>query len=112
MAIPLPDRLQLVLDALKKFSHPVSLAEVHRTVPTVVSSTLRRRLQWLAKAGFVEITGTRKGTRYAYIKDDSSLPLSTEGRKIRHSVRQPITKRRPIGYDRTFLDSYSPNETF
>ena len=43
-------------------------------------------------------------------KDD--LPVSPEGEAIRRAVRAPIQDRRPVGYDRTFLDRYRPNETF
>ena len=38
--------------------------------------------------------------------------LSTAGTEIRENVREPLAARTPVGYDRTFLDSYRPNETF
>ena len=38
-------------------------------------------------------------------------PLSRTGAEIREYVRQPQAARRPVGYDRAFLDSYWPNET-
>ena len=38
--------------------------------------------------------------------------LSRAGAEIREHVRQPLAGRHPVGYDRTFLDSYWPNETF
>ena len=38
--------------------------------------------------------------------------LSKAGAEIREYVRQPLAARHPVGYDRTFLDSYRPNETF
>ena len=38
--------------------------------------------------------------------------LSKAGAEIREYVRQPAAARHPVGYDRTFLDSYRPNETF
>ncbi|MDA8109548.1 MAG: Fic family protein [Betaproteobacteria bacterium] len=31
---------------------------------------------------------------------------------LRAWVRRPITQRRPVGYDRSLLDNYRPNETF
>ena len=39
-------------------------------------------------------------------------PLSDAAAEIREHVRQPLAARQPVGYDRTFLDSYQPNETF
>ena len=38
--------------------------------------------------------------------------LSKAGTEIREYVRQPPAARHPVGYDRAFLDSYRPNETF
>ena len=38
--------------------------------------------------------------------------LSKAGTEIQEYVRQPPAGRHPVGYDRTFLDSYWPNETF
>ena len=42
-----------------------------------------------------------------------SLPrLSTAGAEVREKVRLPLAAREPIGFDRSFLDFYRPNETF
>jgi hypothetical protein len=78
----------------------------------VVPRTLQRRLQRLVEAGVVQISGGGSGTRYTYVKDNSSLPLSSEGYEIRRIVRKPLTRRHPVGYDRTFIESYIPNKTF
>ena len=43
---------------------------------------------------------------------EDDVPVSPEGEAIRRAVRAPIQARRPVGYDRTFLDRYRPNETF
>ncbi len=40
------------------------------------------------------------------------IPLSQEAEEIRDYVRQPEAARKPMGYDRTFLDCYRPNESF
>ena len=39
-------------------------------------------------------------------------PLSEAGAKILEYVRRPVTARQPVGYDRDFLFSYRPNESF
>ena len=39
-------------------------------------------------------------------------PLSEPAVEIREHVRRPTVSRTPVGYDREFLDSYRPNETF
>ena len=38
--------------------------------------------------------------------------LSEAGAEIREYVRQPLAARQPVGYERRFLESYRPNETF
>lgn len=40
---------------------------------------------------------------------EASIPLSKAGAEIRAYVRQPVEARRPVGYNREFLDSYRPN---
>ena len=39
-------------------------------------------------------------------------PLSEAAMAIREHLRRPTVSRTPVGYDREFLDSYRPNETF
>ena len=39
------------------------------------------------------------------------VPVSEEGRAIRDYVRRSLGDRRPVGYQREFLDDYVPNET-
>ena len=41
-----------------------------------------------------------------------SVSISKAGQEIRKYVRQAPESREPVGYDRAFLDSYRPNETF
>lgn len=45
-------------------------------------------------------------TYFAYI------PLSEEGREVFSYVRRPTAGRTPVGYQRKFLDSYIPNESW
>lgn len=40
------------------------------------------------------------------------LPLTPEGEDSKKAIRKPIQSRRPVGYNRNFLDSYRPNNTF
>jgi hypothetical protein len=40
------------------------------------------------------------------------IPLSPKALVIQKNVCQPIQTRRPVGYNRKFLDKYCPNETF
>jgi hypothetical protein len=42
---------------------------------------------------------------------DHVIPLSEAGTSIQDCVRQAPEARKPVGYDRKFLDSYRPNGT-
>ena len=40
------------------------------------------------------------------------IPVSPEGGIIRDLVRQPLVRRKPVGYQRSFLEEYEPGVTF
>lgn len=40
------------------------------------------------------------------------VPVSREGATIRHQVQHPLMQRRPVGYQREFLENYQPGTTF
>lgn len=40
------------------------------------------------------------------------VPLSPEAEAIKRAIREPVQNRRPVGYNREFLDAYRPNGTF
>ena len=40
------------------------------------------------------------------------IPLSPEAKEVEQKVRQPLMLRKPVGYNRAFLDEYRPNETY
>ncbi len=42
---------------------------------------------------------------------EAPVPLSHASVEILKHLRQPLTARKPVGYDRTFLDSYRPNDS-
>ena len=81
--------------------------------------TLQRRLSRLAKAGRILITGTRSATRYQAIAPakktidpQSGIHLSVHAQGVQDQVSRPISFRKPIGYQRSFIDSYQPGVTW
>ena len=95
--------------------------------------TLQRRLAMLVRGRRLISEGRGRGSRYrvprrvavdvvpgvvslgeltADVRVEVGIPLSGEGESIHREVRAPIQHRRPVGYDREFLDRYRPNETF
>lgn len=90
---------------------------------------LQRRLALLVEQKRLTIDGSGRGRRYFQpvtlrvdsvrhahsvdnIKLEVYVPVSPEGQAIKETVREPIQNRRPVGYNRAFLDEYKPNETF
>jgi Fic family protein len=64
----------------------------------------------VAEAVVAEAVGAAAGA--AAVGAEAAVTLSREGEEIRAQVRQPLAARAPVGYNRTFLDSYGPGETF
>lgn len=105
----------------------VESVEAHLTAPPA-RRTLQRWLNDLVDQGRLRKEGKARSTRYllpiktfegaATIEVTStghievSLPLSDEARAIEAAVRQPVQLRTPVGYQRSFLDSYRPNRTY
>jgi Fic family protein len=89
--------------------------------------TLQHRLKHLVAAERLTMAGERRWARYrikapdeekviggeARIEEQGSLsiPVSKAGAAIQEYVRKPETARKPVGYDRKFLDVYHPNAT-
>ncbi|MBI2509963.1 MAG: Fic family protein, partial [Betaproteobacteria bacterium] len=88
--------------------------------------TLQRRLGELIKAKRVLKEGEGRACRYLLAPitgklraelpaaelvahGETYIPLSPEGAGVKDLVRRPIPERRPVGYNRAFLESYEPN---
>ncbi|MDP9266926.1 MAG: Fic family protein [Acidobacteriota bacterium] len=105
-------------------AHPdgVSLREIAETLtPPVPPRTLQYRLKHLVDKGRLVTEGERR--RWAKYRlapkpeaappsaaeGEEVVPLSPESLEIRKYLGQPIAARKPVGYNRAFLDSYKPN---
>ena len=126
------------LDALTEIvsRHPdgASVDEIARATDIdLPRRTLQRRLATLVRGGRLILEGRGRGSRYrvpkgvavdvalgtvslgeltAEVRVEVGIPVSPEGESIRRAVRAPVHERRPVGYDRAFLDRYRANETF
>ncbi len=85
--------------------------------------TLQYRLRALVNTERLKLEGEGRAARYFILRQDDAIqraetdparivPLSPGGQAVRAYVRQPVEGRRPVGYDRGFLDGYRPNESF
>jgi Fic/DOC family len=62
----------------------------------------------------VQLTGTAVATAAGMAMAEAELyvPVSPEGAAIRDQVRRALMHRRPVGYQREFLQAYQPGTTF
>lgn len=91
----LQDRLKALVDA-NRLTRDISGRRARYRMPRVVSLSVR------ATAGIPTV-----GVRLSVLP-----PLSQVGAEIREYVQQPPQARQPVGYHRSFLESYRPNQSF
>jgi hypothetical protein len=90
--------------------------------------TLQRRLRELVKGNRVLKQGKGRASRYLFVPStcdvrvvipppkfiaqaENYVPLTRLGAEIKNLVRRPITERKPVGYNRKFLENYEPNRS-
>jgi len=123
--------LDAVLGVVTRFPEGASLEDVDGALAHKwPRRTLQRRLALLVNQGRLTVEGRARASRYRLpaatvevrgvsataavgaVRGEAYVPTSPEGEAIKRIVREPIQSRRPVGYDRTFIDAYRPNETF
>ena len=118
--------LTSVLKVLAEVARPASLEEVAGKLgKPFARRTLQRRLAALVAEGRLVAQGSGSGTRYhlpgaagavktappAAVDIDFRVEWSGAAQEIKQLVGQPASRRKPAGYNRSFLESYQPNVT-
>ena len=124
------NELDAVLRAAARFPEGASIEDITGALPiTLPHRTLQRRLAQLVTEKRLIAEGRARASRYRqpFAKAESHaspqafkaeqpretyIPISSEAEAIKRAVRETIHRRHPVGYDRTFLDRYRPNDTF
>ena len=139
MAQRIPEEsLAAIEQAVARHPGGASLSDVAAALPEKLADrTLQYRLKHLVDKGRLVKEGEgRRWTRYrvpavaeaapralaeeapkavppaAEKAEDVAVPLSPTSEEMRAYLSQPLNARKPVGYNRVFLDSYRPNETF
>ncbi len=124
-----PRELDAICTAVARFPNGAAIEDIAMTLGgDLPLRTLQRRIAALVAAGRLTAVGSARARRYhpaapaftipatgsgkVSSPEELYLPISMEGEDIRRSVRRTIPERRPVGYDRNFLERYRPNETF
>lgn len=119
MAKPVPAKeLTAIEDAVRAQPGGITLGQIVAALGgRIPARTLQRHLQSLTESGRLVRKGERRWAKYylpaeaAPAAGSDAVPLSKGGKDVLAYVRQPAQKRKPVGYDRAFLDSYRPNES-
>src|SRR5450755_1643645 len=123
------ESLAAIEQAVAKHPDGASLSDVAEALPERLAyRTLQYRLKYLVDKGRLITDGEgRRWTRYrvpateaepaavpaaAEKTEEAAVPLSPTSEEMRAYLSQPLNARKPVGYNRVFLDSYRPNETF
>ena len=111
--------------------HPTGVTAkqvANELVPAPPRRTLQYRLKYLVENERLFMEGEGRWARYrasriavgtgrtagrgeARARGEALLPLSKSGAEIQAHMRQPPETRKPVGYNREFLDSYRPNQS-
>ena len=112
-----------ILKSIQASVQGLPIAELLARHPDVPRRTVQRWIQALIRKGQVRAEGNARARRYlavarqAIAADDTQdvfpdfIPLSPDSRDILAYVDRPLEMRRPVGYQRAFLDALPDCET-
>lgn len=114
-----------VLKSIQESSVGITLADLLALHPDISRRTTQRWISQLISKGRIAAIGDGRARRYLAAKTSvtqacvteqdvfpACLPLSADSRDIAAYVDQPMEARKPVGYQREFLDAYQPNVTW
>lgn len=116
------ESLQAIENAVRAHSNGATTRDISKVLKAPPPfRTLQYHLKYLVdnrrlikKGGsrWVRYHISTPGTRQASLNEPLTVvPFSKTAAEIQIYVRRPMTERKPVGYNRAFLDSYRPNIT-
>jgi hypothetical protein len=110
------------LQSIRSATAGLSLTELLAIHPAVARRSAQRLLSQMVTDGLIMAKGAGRARRYhalgvtplALEKEGfpAFIPLSADSRDILAYIDQPPEVRKPVGYQREFLDAYHPNKTW
>lgn len=111
-----------LLHSIQTATDGLSLTELLALHPTLARRSAQRLVSQMVAAGQITAQGEGRARRYhassaspAVAGNDAFpafIPLSADSRDILAYIDQPPETRKPVGYQRDFLDAYRPNKTW
>lgn len=110
-------------ESIQQSPSGLTLAELMTQHPQMARRTAQRWISRLIDEGKIVAHGEGRARRYfsvtsiaTYSADANTFPghigLSADSRDILAYVDQPLEARKPVGYQRDFLEAYVPNQTW
>lgn len=122
------DALISIENAVRKHPEGAAAPEIMRTLgATIPLRTLQYRLKFLVENDRLVMEGSGRWAKYRAIEDidaqsqnaakqqdhfGSIIPVSEDAQSVLAYVCQEPEARKPVGYDRGFLDAYQPNTSY
>lgn len=115
-----------LLNSIQASGNGLTLAELLTQHPDIARRTAQRLIAKLIERGEISAQGEGRARRYfgtdtsAAMADTLSasadgfpghIPLSADSQDILTYINLPLQARKPVGYQRNFLDAYHPNQT-
>lgn len=112
-----------LLNTIQASDDGLTMAELLSRHPDVPRRTAQRWIGQLLTEGRLRASGETRSRRYFAVATTigtalwgdhfpSYIPLSADSRDILTYVDQPLEARKPVGYQREFLETYQPNRTW
>lgn len=111
-----------LLKSIQSSPEGLSMPELLARHPGIARRTAQRWIGQLLDAGNIWAEGQARARRYfgAEAKPSGAdpdafpqgIPLSPDSRDVLAYVEQPLTRRKPVGWQRDFLAGYEPNRHF
>ena len=105
-------------------AHGISLAKLLAKHPDLARRTAQRWIYQLLNDGAIDASGKGRARRYwanrpLFVEDSANtedrypafMPLSADSKDILTYIDLPLAQRKPVGYQREFLETYEPNKT-
>lgn len=92
--------------AINRLNRLRELGWVQRTGET------RATIYALTDAGRDRLTGERTETSFSLREEPPEYRVRDGAENVKRQLQKPVSERMPVGYQREFLESYRPNETF
>ncbi len=115
-----------LLASIQAFSQGVTLSELLTQHPNLAKRTAQRQIAKFIHEGLVIAHGEGRARRYFGVDNSINttiqtqatnafpafIPLSVDSQDILNYINLPLEARKPVGYQRDFLDAYQPNKTW